>query len=236
MRKTTKEKMAMYYQVLTIVGKDQAVLDANPKLAAIIERLAEKLEALNASLNEQEAALKGVSLEKTIFLNEFKGLIMDIKHSLFIHASSTKNESLKDRNKMKSSALYKLTATKLQFICEQMLADMEEHEAVLAEYGITAEKLQRFHEMYADLAAVANSPRVAIIVRHAQVEKVASLEREIADLLRDELDRLMYLVRKDHADLYNKYLSARKVVEHRTKRIDRDPEGASPEPDDGAAA
>jgi hypothetical protein len=86
---------------------------------------------------------------------------------------------------------------------------------VLSDYGQTVEDVTQLKKEIDDFSALIASPRSAIVTRSQATKELDTLMQEANDLLRNNIDKLMELLKSKQPKVYNTYLAARTIVDLR---------------------
>jgi hypothetical protein len=229
MKKTSKNKLAMYKSVRTVLDQYSSTwnqLGAMPPLVASFEAKVAQFEQLAYT---QAFATQGASDEKRQALSEAIQQAVVMASALKAYAIVSNNPSL--------LALVRITRSEFRRggilgtfqRIDLVLEKATEHLNDLGIYGVDQSSIDALQEVRNSLSVYSDKPRNAQIQRRVITLELYALQREIDWMLRDQIDALMSVLRTNAPGFYNAYTSARMIVEthHATGKM------APPEPDDG---
>jgi hypothetical protein len=88
----------------------------------------------------------------------------------------------------------------------------------LGSYGVTADTLASLREKIQVAGAGLTIPRSTTVVKKAATTKLAALFAEVDILLREQIDPLVFPLRKTQVEFYARYRAARSIVDRRGPR------------------
>lgn len=213
MNKKQHHKLLSYHATLAALEALPGVGDIAglpAELAAFRTRMGEVLRLAQV----QREAVAGKRLRRDELLREMADAAVDVAQLVSAYAHKQKLVELSalvrvdppDFSRMRRSARPVLAKT----ILDAAHAVLPE----LAPYGVTAAML---HDLEARMVAALegiHQPRTGIVERKTATGRLATLFDEIDVLLEEQIDRLVYRIRKTHPTAYASYRSAREIMHH----------------------
>lgn len=212
MKKTTLNRMAMYQNVHAVVNDHQSSWNQIPGIVSVINEFEPLLNSLNNKLKAQSSVTKGIKLEKDSFMTQFIDRLSDLKKGLYLYAVQTNNVALRERNKESRSKLHATSGSRLQVLTLALLEDLDEHGGALTSVGIGSELIQEFRDQALLFEERKNSVRQAIIERTVETKAIDDLEKQLNELLIDQLDRYISLLKASDSDFFEAYKAARRII------------------------
>lgn len=80
-------------------------------------------------------------------------------------------------------------------------------------YGIVAESLTNLNKEIDDFEGLVAKPRSGIVARSTATARLIDLFKETNELLREQLDKLMLVLKESYPTFYNEYKAARIIVD-----------------------
>jgi hypothetical protein len=233
MDKITKNKLAMYKSLKTILTSNQASWSALPAFASAVQTFGVRLTALEQSMYQQNLALIGVSAVR----DAKKYIVAEKAYAMSsaMVAYAVVNNNVELINQMKI-AKYKIESAPRDLILVLVDRILERGTALvnlLGDYGVDQASIDELQTLRDELDVQMNAPRNAIIDRKGQTSRIKSLVKELDAIIKFQLDKLMVILKEEHPDFFVAYSNARLVVDHRNRTMgnaEREDDPDAPEP------
>jgi len=124
---------------------------------------------------------------------------------------------LNEHLRFSHTALIQSNATRLIQYVDSILEEAAAHTSELPAYGVSQEKLDEMMEIRDQLVVTLGTPRNAIVLRKTLTEAMDELVHEIDELLKNNLDPLVEVMKADFPKFSKLYKAARVVVDHKGK-------------------
>lgn len=131
--------------------------------------------------------------------------------ALYSYGRKTKNTEVQEIANTTESRLRKLRDTELASRATSIHTQAAAHAADLADYGVTATMITDLQAKIADYSAAIGDRESGVADRVGATAALSDLFDQTDDVLTEDLDRLMELVRESQTDFYNKYFAARVI-------------------------
>ncbi len=202
----------MYQNVLAVVKDHQSSWNGIPAIVSVVSEFESLLTNLGSRLNGQSSITQGISDEKQIYIDQLIKDMSLLKKGLFLYAIQTNDLPLRARNKESLTKLKSMGAERLKVSSEALLLDLEAHGTALPDFGITAAQIQDFQSQAALLEERKNSVRQAIIERSIETKAIKDLEKQLNNLLIEQLDRFMSFFQATEPSFFVTYKAARRII------------------------
>lgn len=222
MKKSTIVRRAMFRNVLSVLNQHQGQLQQVPGFSDARLALETKIQTLETALHHQHLAMKDASLEKSLFFAELTSLVIKMKGALYLHGQLTGNLILMNRHKESRAMIERANKAKLHLLCDMLAQDLNSLENELLSFGVSAEELLLFHSLHELFEDKNNQVRIAVINRSLATKQIDDIEKEITNLIASKVDRILFYATQKKGDLFKRYQSARRIMDPRGKKIDRD--------------
>ena len=220
MNKITLNKRSMFGSVHTVLEENQTIWTSVPAFAAAVGLFESKLAVLDTKLSEQSTATTGVTLEKQALLKQLFEDMALVHTALYLYGKDNGNVALRERNKMSKSTLTRLSIGKAKVHANDLKNDLLAHGSALDAYGITPAFVSDLISRIDELPELIESTRMALLRRKGVTQAIEDVQSKITEILRDRMDRLIKIFRKDHPDFVLIYQHARTAIPHSSR--DRD--------------
>lgn len=219
MKKSTRNKIAMYKSVSDVLKANATSWEGIPAFVSKIEEFDAKVHLMEEKEQYQKTVSLGVGLVAKTGKEEGYNKLLRIAAGLRSHASETKNEKLLLEVKFLKSAT--LNRPRMEFLTkvDTLIARANEHSAELVNFGITLAEIESLSGYRTELDALLNSHRSAIIKRKSTNAELSDLEKELDTLIKYGIDSLVIILKDSNPVFYSKYMNARLVIDygHRSK-------------------
>lgn len=231
MNKITKNKIAMYKAVRTIIETNQANWSELPAFASAVQTFDQRLDALEQAAYHQNLALVGVSAVKNAKRSIVAEKAYAMSSSMVAFAVVTDNVELVNHMKIAKHELDNCSKDKMLILVDRIITRASELVNLLVDYGIDQASIDELQLLRDELDAQMNAPRNAIIDRKGQTARIKSLVRELDAILKFQLDKLLFILKEDHPQFFIAYSNARLIVDHKNRTSGN--ASLPPERDDG---
>jgi hypothetical protein len=233
MNKITKNKLAMYRSLRTVLTSQEAEWSVLPAFASAVQTFASRLGALEQSMYQQNIAMVGVSAVR----DAKKSIVADKAYAMSsaMVAYGVVNNDVELINHVKIARHKLLYAPRdlVIVLVDRILIRATSLIGLLDAYGVDQASVNELQLLRDELGTQMNAPRNAILDRKGETERISSLVKEIDAILKFQLDTLIRILKEDHPDLFIAYTNARVIVDHRNRNAssgERDDGGTNPPP------
>lgn len=210
-------KKDMYLQVEKVIQKHSSSWTENTAFGSVYANFNEKLAGLQNLSDGQENSLIGVRALKDAKRDQTIGTAMEIVGALKALASVNSSPDLKAHVKIAESQLRFASKQDFLHLVNRILEKANEHSAELEVFGIDQAKIEALTALRDDVESAINMPRTAMIDRKTFTLKIIERFEELDEILKEQLDTLMLVLKKQHPDFYKDYKGARVVIEPKSK-------------------
>jgi hypothetical protein len=229
MDKITKNKLAMYRSLRTVLTSHEAEWSALPAFASAVQTFGARLDALEQSMYQQNIALVGVSAVR----DAKKSIVADKAYAMSsaMVAYGVVNNDVELINHVKIARHRIMHAPRdlVLVLVDRILIRGASLIGQLDIYGVDQAAIDQLQLLRDELSTQMNAPRNAILDRKGQTERIRNLVKEIDAILKFRLDKLIIILKEEHPELFAAYTNARVIVDHRNRTA------GSGERDDGSS-
>lgn len=219
MNKRFENRLTMYEGLLTLLQANSTKVQSVGGFADAVTAFAGVVTAIKAKSTEVDGATAGKAASKYNAEDALVDALIPIASALYMHGRKQGNAELTERTKITEGKLRAMRDTELAKY-GSVIGDLATANAAgIATFGISAEKIT-------DLKGKATAYNTAIGARESSIAErkgargtMSELFDKADEMLNEEFDHFMELLRPTDTELYNKYFSARIVKDtgYRTK-------------------
>jgi len=214
MRSKTKYKLTMYKTVLEIVSVNATSWEGIPAFVDTVEKFREKVSFLEDKEQVQRLSTVGVVAARDTLRNSSANQLMRISGALSALGKANGDDILHLQMKISPSTLRRSTRSEYLSVISSIVNCAAQHVEELLNYGITAQEVLDLYDLKVQLMNSSIRPRAAMIDRKGSTVMIAKLEKEIDDLLKNELDEMMKIINVTNNDFYRDYKAARSIINY----------------------
>jgi hypothetical protein len=224
---------------LASYGAVEALLQATPEIANVTG-LPGKLAVLSAKVGEihslaktQTQPYRASMTERDLVLDEMADQAIEIAGLITTLARDTRAPQLADAVEVGRSSFRRARRGHRQWFAQRVLDTALTVLPQLAAYGVTAETLDAFRARIDAANAGLSTARIVAVDKVAATRRLVDLFKEVDELMDDQIDRMVFRLRKDRPTFNARYAEARAIMDRRGPR--RAPAG-DPIPPESVAA
>lgn len=156
-------------------------------------------------------SVDGKTSSKNLLEEELLEDLMPVKAGLYAYSVKGKNEELKTLTKDSESSLRKMPDPELLKKTQLIIAEAEKLKTELADYKITEEVITELKSKTSLYAEALDGKDTSFANRSALRIALTQKFDEADEIITEELDQLIELVRKSHPLFYDQYQAARTI-------------------------
>ena len=138
----------------------------------------------------------------------------EIAGDVFAYASEKKLPALQALADYNENGLHKLRGSRLSDVATALLAELPNHQAVLAdEYGLDKDRIKELQDAIKEFNGLKTAPRQAQVDGKTTRTSLRAEFAELGTLLKDRFQRLMRKYKRRDVTFYNRLMDARAVVD-----------------------
>jgi len=213
MQKETANSVRMLKATELVLGQNQAkwatsvvLAKSVPAYIALVGQIDDA--AVSADKNISAAAIAKNEIRDCLEEETFLCSV-----ALLSVANYEKNTALAQPVRLSESMLDKMKDDDLITTCKTVLNLAKANAKKIEDYGIIAEDVTKLETLIGQFSEVQASPRSEVSSRIAAKISMNEVIREAKELLTDQIDLQMELIRRREPEFYNAYQSARKIID-----------------------
>lgn len=229
MNKTQENKLTMYETVVMVLQNHEGTVAGVAPLARAKQEVSELLQRIKDKGRSKREATAGKTEAKEAARAALVRSVLQAASGLYSFGRRAPNAEAAAIADVNESRLRRMRDTELASRATSIHARCTEHLAALADYGIVAATLADLNGKIEAYASALAGREAGVAVRVGATAELSALFRQMDDLLRDELDRLVELARETNPPFYREYFAAR-VVKELGVRHEARPSGNASQP------
>jgi len=192
---------------------NMVTFNAIPALAKAIGKLDQLVTAIKAKTNEMNNTTVGKTAAKHTAEDDMIEILVPVANALYSIGKEKKLPDVMEQADLTERSLRRLRDTDLAMKADAIVVLTGKYTAELAEYGFDAAKVALV-KTRVDTYAASIGIRESSVGEHSGARIALMQMYDQADeLLNDDLDRLMELIRSSEPQLYSQYFALRSVKE-----------------------
>ena len=211
MTKVEQNKFAMYCAIESILGNFTSDIETKPLLKDIADAFKSDLQEIRDKDNTYLNVKKGSTADKDSAEEELIEELLAKGGALHVIARKKNDGNLKLLSDVKRSNLKHLRDTELMQRAKLILESFKENQEELKNHGMTDTSLTELENAVNDYEDAVNNRDTKHAEGKASRKDLKALFTETDDILKNELDRLMEMVKDDSEEFYNQYKAARTI-------------------------
>lgn len=201
----------MYNSVIGVYKKNQSVFAGYPAIAECeteFEGYVGEIENLNS---QYENSTSGKTSKKNSFIDVLVTAVVPVKSALYAYAVKNKLEELKAKTSLTESELKHLPVAELLHNCKIYLSEARTNLSALANYNVTDAKLTALETKIGELKETETEKSSSFSSKSSLRKMLTEKFRDATDLLTEQYDHVMEVIKEDHEDIYEEYFAARVI-------------------------
>lgn len=231
MNKVTISKVSMFQTVVATLHENQTAVNSKPAFASALQSFETRLAELEQLLNDHAKDLKWITIEKVSTREKAIEKVYVLVKMMRAYSQSIGDENLEAKMSIRKKDFNLVGTIGLINSISFVLSEAGLIEEELVTFGIESNLISEVTFLRNKLISLNNAPRLALISRKTQTATIASLERELINVLRTTFDPFVDVLQDEFPLLFAKYTAARHAVKPGYKSSAKDQ--VPPEPDDG---
>lgn len=212
----------------------EALLKANPAIAKVSELpgtlavFSEKIAEINRLAKTQTQPVQARTTERDRMLEEMTDMTLELAGYVRSVARALNRPQLAQSVQVGAPSFRRARRSHRMWFAQRV------HDAAagvldkLAPFGVTAEWLAAFLGRIQLAGARVNMPRETVAEKRGATEQLRRAFADIEGFVRDELEPLVFPMRKTHPEWYSTYRAALAIVDRRGRRRKAEPEPGAP--------
>jgi hypothetical protein len=212
MKKTLSAKLNSYLALQSLLVASKAIIASVPALQEAIDAFMDFIEEINLNVKIQ-ASPSGAAEVKRDALKALGDLAYEAAGAVLALADKSADPALAARVRFSRSAVTAGSGNAVVARVQDIIDATTENLDSLGDRGVTTEKLKALKQALKAYDTVRVLPRNAIGAAAAATKALERLFPQVDRLLENQIDRLVWQFRASTPDFYDKYQTARSIVD-----------------------
>jgi hypothetical protein len=212
MKDTLENQFNMILAVLLLLDNNNTIWSANIPFKNAKNTLDALVPVIRALILLQEIDNKGISTAKENKAKLLVDTVIPISKAIIAYANSVNNPELKQKVDYSKSDLINSRDNIIVERANIIIAAANENLLALTPYGITAGSISAATTISENFEDAIPTTRIAIVEHKTATQNLTIKIKEAMDILRNQLDNLIYAYETTHPDFFKDYKSARIIV------------------------
>lgn len=213
MDRVLTNRVTMYQTVEDYLDRNNSIWSGMAPFAAAMQQYKEGLVAFAAAAQKQETPVSGAAVDKASTRDALEDVLFLVCEALAVLAHLNNDHELEALVTVTPSGLDKFSDQELSNRATNVLGRANAKKAELAAFQVTQANLDEVAQALDAFDAGKAKPRAAVVERAVQTGTLPALARDLNNILRNKMDRLVNLFRRSHPEFVAGYRSARIIVD-----------------------
>ncbi len=220
MKDSQENKLTMYEAVLSLLRLKLAIITSIPALLNSRDEFALKITEIKEMARQKREVTAGKRAAKADAENILISVLMSVGSALFSFGRKIKDSELQALSNIRVSRLEDMRDTELVSKAETVYGKLQENIDKLSDYNITPEIVTDLRIKIDNFANALGERESAAAKGAGATANLKALFNQADEMLYDDMDRLIELLRESNGEFYNEYFAARVIkdlgIRHRT--------------------
>jgi hypothetical protein len=203
----------MFNAVNAVKNQNLAAVDSVPAVKAAFTKFENKFNEIETVLQLQIKNIKGYAAVKNDLTVSLCSSATTLSAALFAYGVSSNNQLIKEGSDYTHSDFTRMRDTILVENCYNLHKLADDNLAALVPYNIDAPFLTSFLTLVQQTETANPSPTVERSHRKAYTSQLNVLFREAMNILTEEVDKTMLLLKSTYPDFFQHYKNARIIID-----------------------
>ena len=226
MQKKTANSVRMLKSTSLVLGQNQAKWATSVVLAKSVPSYMEIVGMIDDAAVDADKDILAAAITKNETRDNLEEELFLCCSGLISIANYEKNAELAQAVKHTESSLEKMKDDQLITTGKTVLALAKANAKKLEDYGYMAADITALETLIGQFTAVQATPRSEESTRVAAKMSMNEIIRKAKELLTDQIDHQMELMRRREPEFYSAYQSARKIIDIGIRHEKKDPKKA----------
>ena len=206
-----KNKMSMFRAVEAIVSQHQETVDAMAPLSEAVTAFRQAIADILRQDKSYIGVTEGVIAAKNSSLDELVERALRLGNGMYAFGRKSGNEQLKSAGGITMSDLGRMREADIEQYCSRIAELIQTCAAELAPYGIPADEIQAFANAIEAYRSQVGEKEVRTAESRAARKALYSTFDKADEILNEDIDVLIELVKTNNVDFYNQYRATRGI-------------------------
>lgn len=206
-------KYKMYLAVKKVVDEKTALWQTFPAFISDYNRWKARISSIKTLGEQQDSATGGIAENKTTARKTMSDAAFEIASAIHVYAINQADKELAEKVKFSVTDLLAGKDTESSKRCTGIYTIAQASLAAIADYGVTAEKVDNLNILIGAYDGLLVGPQTAKAKIKTITAQLATEFDKADELLNDHLDKLMVQFKTSQPAFYSDYANARNIID-----------------------
>lgn len=211
MNKHESNKVTMYKSVEAVLSQHEDIVNTMPALSEINGKFRSLLKEIIERDYRHATVKQGSTAAKNSALDSITATTLTFANALYALGRKTENEQLKAECRTSISELEHKREQDLEQYCRRIGELARNNAEELAPYCITKKQIDSFSKATETFRDLVEQKNQKFTESKATREALDEMFKKMGEMLREDMDRLLEMLRDTHPDFYRQYTAARNI-------------------------
>lgn len=211
MIKREENKYSMYQGIEKILNEEEGAVATIPAFTESIKNFREALQNISLKDQQYQNASKGASSAKKTAEEELIESLIVSSAALYVLARRNQDETLKALSKVSPSSLRKMRDNDLLQRAISISKAVTANQEQLPNFGVNKEAVEDLKTKVATYEDLVESKEDKTAESKAARQELGEFFDQADEILYEELDSMVELIKNNDSDFYNRYQAARVI-------------------------
>lgn len=206
-----ENKFSTYLEIETVFDRNNHIVSKIPQLSDSVTNFKNVISDISLKAVKRNTVTKGATENKSLNRIGLENAVVEISSALYALGYKTTNEVIKAISNVPPSTLDRMRDTEVVNKANVILNTASENEEALLNYGIDAEDIAKLRNCIAGYKTSSTDKSGSGTESKVITKTLKELFRNAADILDNELDRMVDSLQTKEKNFYDSYYAVRSV-------------------------
>lgn len=207
----------MYRNVQRVIEANPQSWENIPAFETAVTQFEQLVTELTERLNNRRQVVIGATTNHIAAREALESEVYFIAKLIHAFAQSTQDLTLAEATKWTRSKLARQRMNNVIPLAEVMLEHAANFQPAIADFGVDQARIAALESAKNRFEIYIDAPRQAIVLRKTMTEEIDTTVRKVDDVLKKQLDALIFIVKTTDPTFFSNYFNARNVIENNRK-------------------
>jgi hypothetical protein len=206
-----ENKFSTYTDIDTVFERNNNIVSRIPQLADSVTNFRSVISDISIKAVKRNTVTKGVTETKSLNRVGLENVVVEISSALFAYGHKASNEIIKAISNVTPSSLDRMRDTEVINKANVILNTAAENEEALLNFGVDAEDITKLRNSIAGYKTSSTDKSGSHTESKVITKTLKEMFQNAADILDNELDRMMDSLQTKEKNFYDSYYAVRSV-------------------------
>jgi len=206
-----ENKFSTYIEIETVLERNNHIVSRILQLADSSANFRSVISDISTKAVKKNTVTKGATETKSLNRINLEKVVVEISSALYAYGHKTTNEVIKAISNVPPSSLDRMRDTEIVNKANVILNTVTDNQEALINYGIDAEDIDRLRNSITGYKSSSSEKSGSTTESKVITKSLKELFHIAADILDNELDRMVNSLQTKEKDFYDSYYAVRPV-------------------------